>query len=157
MAAAVPHDAHALTDEATVRFLRGLWQLNRRLQQDIEPLLAQQELDLRRFFILSAVRRGTQYPKALAKELQLPATLLSRYLDQLCSLGYLERQIDAQDSRRTCLSLSGAGQQAHEAAVLDIRAHTSGRLGQLPSATLTALLDAMDLLGTAESAQENTK
>ncbi|MFC4637571.1 MarR family winged helix-turn-helix transcriptional regulator [Deinococcus hohokamensis] len=146
-----------LSDEATVRFLRGLWQLNRRLQQDIEPLLAERQLDLRRFFILSAVRRGTQYPKALAEELQLPSTLLSRYLDQLCTLDYLERRIDTQDSRRTCLSLTPAGQTAFEAAANAIKRHTSSRLNQLSATTLTALLDAMELLGAADPAQEIKK
>lgn len=138
-----------ITDEAIVRFLSGLWGLNRRMKQDIEPRLERHGLDLRRLFILTAVRKGASYPKELSERLHIPSTLLSRYLDGLTGQGYLERHIDTQDSRRTRLSLTPAGVSTLDAAVADIKAYTSLRLQDLDPQTLTALLSAMDTLGNA--------
>lgn len=136
-----------LSSETVVLFLSSLWQMNRRIKQDIEPRLAQRQLDMRRFFILSAIRRGTVYPKELSEKLGLPATLLSRYLEQLVQLGFLERQIDRQDSRRTRLSLTESGTQAVDAAAEDIKTYTSQRLQRLDPSRLGLLLESMERLG----------
>lgn len=136
-----------LSQEQIVRFLAGLWQLNRRIKQDIEPLLAEHGLDVRQFFLLVSIRRGAVYPKDLSEQMQLPATLLSRYLDQLAKRGLMERQIDPQDSRRTRLSLTPLATETLQAASGGIRAYTSRRLQDLEPAKLLAMLDAMEALG----------
>ncbi|MDO4247263.1 MAG: MarR family winged helix-turn-helix transcriptional regulator [Deinococcus sp.] len=138
--------SHTLNDEAIVRFLGGLWRLNRRMKHDISPLLETHGLDMRRFFILFHIRKGMVYPKELSETLQIPSTLLSRYIDQLAKQGLLERQIDERDSRRTRLSLTTQGQATFQAVVGDIKAYASQRLVQLPPAQLFALLEAMEAL-----------
>lgn len=135
-----------LNDEAIVRFLGGLWRLNRRMKHDVSPLMEMHGLDMRRFFILFNVRKGTVYPKELSETLQIPSTLLSRYLDQLVKQGLLERQIDERDSRRTRLNVTAAGQSTFQAVVDDIKAYTSQRLVHLQPEQLFAMLDAMDML-----------
>lgn len=144
-----------LTDETITRFLGGLWKLNRRLKQGVEPRLAQQQIDLRRYFMLVTIRKGTVYPKELSEQLGVPSTLLSRYIDGLVQLGYIERNIDVQDSRRTVLSLTEAGLDAVTRATQSIREHTSQRLKELDPKQLPALLDALDTLGAAGLEQEN--
>lgn len=139
-----------LSSEAVVLFLSNLWQMNRRIKQDIEPRLEQRQLDMRRFFILSAILKGTVYPKELSEKLEIPPTLLSRYLDQLGQLGFLERHTDSRDSRRTRLSLTESGTQAVNTAIEDIKAYTSQRLQTLDSDKLIVLLESMERLGNPD-------
>ncbi|MFC6618887.1 MarR family winged helix-turn-helix transcriptional regulator [Deinococcus radiophilus] len=135
-----------LHDEQILRFLGGLWQLNRRLKSDILPLLTPLNLDLRLYFILLNIRRGQVHPKAIAENLDFPASLLSRYLEQLRTSGYIERQLDPADSRRIRLELTPAGVQVLEDAINAIKLRASERLQHLDPARLDALLEAIELL-----------
>ena len=76
----------------------------------------------------------------------IPATLLSRYLDQLTKGGLIERRLDAQDSRRTCLSLTPAGQEVVRDTLDTVYSLTGARLTQLDPQILPALLGALELL-----------
>lgn len=132
------------------RFLRGMWRLNRALAQQLEPLLEEKHgLDARTFFILKTIHGGAAYPKALAATLKIPSTLLSRYLDALNKKGYLERHIDEHDSRRTRLTLTPEGERVMRETDETLHEVVSAKLATLDPATLSALLDALDLL-TAE-------
>lgn len=142
-----------LSDDTIQRFLRALWQLNRRLKQGVAPVLAaQHDLDLRRYLVLQAIRGGQSYPKQLAQALDFPPTLLSRYLEQLTRAGLLERALDPDDSRRIRLSLTAAGEAAVAGASHAIRRSTSERLRQLDPAQLAALLGAIERLAEPDSA-----
>lgn len=135
-----------LQDAQILRFLGGLWQLNRRLKADVLPLLTPLGLDLRLYFILLTIRRGQVHPKTIASALDFPASLLSRYLDQLRTLGFVERQLDPADSRRIVLHVTPAGHQALESAMDAIKHNTRERLGQLEPGRLSALIDAIEVL-----------
>lgn len=141
------------TREQVGRFLSSLWRFQRRLKQELDPLLASRHgLDSRRFLILRAIQDGHPYPKALAEQLQIPATLLSRYLDQLVKQGLIERHIDAQDSRRTRLTLTEAGASAVQDTLDTIHQLAGARLARLDPAALLTLLDALELLAQEEHA-----
>lgn len=140
-----------LSEEAVVRFLGGLWQLNRRIKHDVTPILARWQLDIRHFLILITVRKGVTYPKALSEHLQIPATLLSRYLDQLVKQGLLERQIDPHDSRRTQLHLTAQAANALREASAEIRGYASGLLQNMEPDQLFAVLAALEALGHDET------
>lgn len=143
-------------EEAIVRFLGSLWQLNRRMKHDISPLMETHGLDMRRFYILLAIRKGVAYPKEISERLDIPSTLLSRYLDQLVKQGLLERQIDERDSRRTRLNVTAQGQSTFQAVVDDIKTYTSQRLAHLQPEQLFSMLDAMETLTSLPaSAQPN--
>ncbi|WP_261665013.1 MarR family winged helix-turn-helix transcriptional regulator [Deinococcus sp. Marseille-Q6407] len=141
-----PPSPDQLHDEQILRFLSGLWRLNRRIKADVIPLLVPFGLDLRLYFILLAIRRGQRHPKTIAEGLDFPASMLSRYLEQLRTLGYTERQLDPADSRRILLQVTPAGHQALDGAMDAIKRNTSKRLSQLDPARLSALLDAIDVL-----------
>lgn len=144
-----------LTSEETLKFLGGLWKLNRRIKQGVQPLIAQKYgLDIRRYFILQNIRHGKVYPKQIAENLDMPSTLLSRYLDQLVTQGFAARQIDPQDSRRTLLSVTDAGIEAAEGCTHLISEISRERLQPLPPQKLAALLDAMQTLETLSETQE---
>ncbi|MBZ9751526.1 MarR family winged helix-turn-helix transcriptional regulator [Deinococcus sp. HMF7604] len=142
----------ALPEDAVARFLGGLWQLNRRLKQLAEPVLAEAgELDLQRFILLRAVERGVVYPKDLSAHLGIIPTQLSRLLESLVARGWLERQLDPEDSRRIRLSLTPTGaaltQQASQAIQQVISAHLQG----MGAERLSALLAAIDVLAMTDS------
>lgn len=135
------------TQEQVGRFLASMWRFHRRLKQELDPLLtARHGIDARKFLILRAIQAGQQYPTVLAEHLQIPATLLSRYLDQLTKGGLIERRLDAQDSRRTCLSLTPAGQEVVRDTLDTVYSLTGARLTQLDPQTLPVLLGALELL-----------
>lgn len=147
-----------LSDEAILNFLDGLWRFNRRLKQDVEPLLLERYgLDIRRYFILSRIESGLCYPKQLSELLDIPATLLSRYLEQLSSAGLIERQIDPQDSRRTLLSLSAEGQETLQGCLEAVKQVTGQRLGQLDPQQLDVLLQTIGLLNSDEFQSKENK
>ncbi|MPY66867.1 MarR family transcriptional regulator [Deinococcus sp. SDU3-2] len=124
-----------------------MWHFNRKLKQDINPLLAEKhDLDTRRFFVLRGIQTGATYPKVLAERLELPPTLLSRYLDGLARQGLIARQLDPDDSRRTRLSLTPVGEAALAATVQSVHALVSTRLSRLDPDTLATVLGALDLL-----------
>ena len=136
-----------LSDEAIEKFLGGLWRLNRRIKQDIQPVLTEQYgLDQRRYMLLQAIYKGHIYPKHLAQEFDFPASMVSRYLDQLAGAGLVERTIDGRDSRRTRLSLTAEGERVRRDIVGRIKLDTAERLSGLSPAQLGALLDAIALL-----------
>ena len=145
-----------LTDEETLRFLGGIWKLNRRIKQGVQPLIAEKYgLDIRKYFILQNIRHGKVYPKQIAENLDIPSTLLSRYLDGLHTQGFIERRIDPQDSRRTLLSVTDAGTAAAKGCTQLISEISRERLQHLPPQKLAALLDAMQTLETLNDLQEN--
>lgn len=136
-----------LTDELILRFLGGIWRLNRRMKQDVGPLLAERHgIDLRRYFVLQAIHHGHAYPKQLAEALDMPPSLLSRYLEQLVKAGLLERQIDREDSRRIHLTLTDAGQAMLDNISRAIKDSTGQRLGHLEFERLLMLLDTIEAL-----------
>ncbi|WP_345462787.1 MarR family winged helix-turn-helix transcriptional regulator [Deinococcus carri] len=147
-----PPQAQATREQAG-RFLASMWRFQRRLKQELDPLLAARHgLDSRKFFILRGIQGGDQYPKVLAEQLQMPATLLSRYLDQLVKQGLIERHIDEQDSRRTRLTLTAAGEHAVADTLDTVHALAGARLARLDPGALPALLDALELLTQEEPA-----
>ncbi|WP_027481145.1 MarR family winged helix-turn-helix transcriptional regulator [Deinococcus pimensis] len=142
MTAPVPLPTHAYEDVA--KFLRALWRFNRAIGQEFEPLLHERHgTDPRSFFILKSIQGGVQYPKELAGHLKIPATLLSRYLDDLRRRGLIERHIDEQDSRRTRLSLTDAGTALVEATQHTVHEAVGARLARLRPEQLDALVSAL--------------
>lgn len=138
-----------ISEQDIVHFLSKLWQLNRRVKQDAAPILEAHGLDLRRFFILVTIRKGTVYPKEISEKLQIPSSLLSRYIDQLVKQNLLERRIDPQDSRRTQLLLTACGEETFQRAVVDIRASNRKQLQRIDPQTFRVLLNGLDSLFAA--------
>lgn len=152
-----PAPSAAPTPEQVSLFIGRLWHFNRKLKQDIDPLLAEKHgLDTRRFFVLRGIQTGAGYPKVLAERLELPPTLLSRYLDGLARQGLIARQLDPDDSRRTRLSLTPAGEAALAATVGSVHALVGTRLSRLDPETLTTVLGALAVLTDEGHLQEDS-
>ena len=151
-----PSPKAAPTPEQVSLFIGRMWQFNRKLKQDINPLLVEKhDLDTRRFFVLRGIQTGATYPKVLAERLELPPALLSRYLDGLARQGLIARQLDPDDSRRTRLSLTPAGEAALAATVQSVHALVGTRLSRLDTETLTTVLNALAVLTDEGLTQED--
>ena len=139
-------DTPSPTRDETARLLAGLWRLNRLLGQDIDPQLeASHGIDMRSYGFLKMIQHGT-YPKKIAEQLKLPGSLVSHKLDQLQTLGLIERLLDREDSRRIRLELTEAGRQLTADAEEALHTAVSARLAQLPPGALHTFLDALDRL-----------
>jgi MarR family transcriptional regulator, organic hydroperoxide resistance regulator len=150
--------ATPLPEDAVPRFLGGLWQLNRRLKQIVGPVLAAHtDLDLPRYVILQTILHGADYPKQLSAQLGIIPTQLSRSLDQLQTLGLIERHLDAHDSRRTRLTLTPAGQALTQQASQAIHQTLARRLQALDADQLTITLAAIDLLAALDLPPETDR
>ncbi|MFC4453816.1 MarR family winged helix-turn-helix transcriptional regulator [Deinococcus sonorensis] len=128
-------------------FLKAMWRLNRAMAQQFEPLLHERHgTEARSYFILHSIQSGVQYPKALAEELKMPSTLISRYLDDLSKRGLIERHIDEHDSRRTLLTLTPLALQLVAEVRQTIHDVTEARLSRLSPTQLKGLTDALRIL-----------
>ncbi|MFB9991169.1 MarR family winged helix-turn-helix transcriptional regulator [Deinococcus oregonensis] len=134
-------------------FLQAMWRFNRALGQQLEPRLQSEHgTDTRSYLLLQSIQKGVNYPKALAEELKIPSTLLSRYLDDLSKRGLIERQIDAQDSRRTRLTLTPAAEQLVGAVRRTIHDVAEARLSRLTLDQRRTLTETLRLLAQEGSA-----
>lgn len=132
--------------EDTERLLRGIWTLSRIIGQDIDPLLqADYGIDLRGYGLLRMIA-DSAYPKDLSQKLKLPSSLVSRHLDQLSGLGLIERHLDAHDSRRIRLELTGQGRTLIEAVAGRLHEALSARLEHLSPQALAQFLDTLESL-----------
>lgn len=144
-------DPHALlTDDDVTGLLAGIWRAGRALKQDVEPRMQGQfQVDLRQSLILRYLRGGLRYPKELAGALEVPATLVSRYLDGLLKQGLIERHIDEHDSRRTRLALTPDGERVTDQTLRLFRDRTRERLGDVSPTELHAATRLLERLCAA--------
>ncbi len=132
------------TRSDTERLLSGIWSLSRMIGQDIDPLLQEQHgIDMRAYGLLKMIQ-GSAYPKDLAQKLKLPGSLVSRHLDQLQTLGLIERHIDEKDSRRIRLALTARGQEVTHAASEGLHHSVSARLAHLSPEARAQFLDTLE-------------
>lgn len=142
----------AALKEAATSFMAGIWQLNREMSHELDPLLRERAgTDPRAYFLLRTIQDGAQYPKVLSECLGIPPNLLSRFLSDLSAQGLIARQLDKQDSRRVRLSLTPAGVRAVEQAEAVIHDCIGARLSRLGDTQLAALLDALHTLTGPDS------
>ena len=94
----------------TTTFLRNMHGLNMSIVQQLSPILEKQQgIDLRLFYILHVIDGGAVHPGAIAQEMKLPNSLVTKHLDQLAERSMLLRSIDPDDSRRIRVSLTPRG------------------------------------------------
>ena len=102
-------DLRDLRGEAST-FLRNMHGLNMSIVQQLSPILeSRQGIDLRLYYILHCIHNGAVHPGAIAQEMRLPNSLVTKHLDQLAEKKLLERSIDPHDSRRIRVSLTDQG------------------------------------------------
>lgn len=69
------------------------------------------ELGIHELSILGNIDRGAALPSVLARTLQIDPARITRTVDHLVSLGYVERGADPSDRRRSPLALTDHGRE----------------------------------------------
>lgn len=101
--------------------LISYYRAGRALQESIDPLITSRYgIDLRDYVVLIAIANGTSYPTDLAAKLHLGKHTVTRVLRALTAAGFIEARVDEEDSRRTRLAVSPAGERAKAAMVESI-------------------------------------
>ena len=117
----------------TTTFLHSMHGLNMSIVQELSPVLEQQQgIDLRLYYILHAIDSGAVHPGAIAQEMKLPNSLVTKHLDQLAQKSFLERSIDPQDSRRIRISLTERGRTVMKCADSVLSQMVGRRLAAIP-------------------------
>jgi len=117
----------------TTTFLRSMHGLNMSIVLELSPVLEhQQGIDLRLYYILHTIDNGAVHPGAIAQEMRLPNSLVTKHLDQLAEKSFLERSIDPQDSRRIRISLTEAGRAIMNSADSILAEMVGRRLAKIP-------------------------
>ena len=79
-----------------------------------------------------AIDSGAVHPGAIAQEMKLPNSLVTKHLDQLAQKSFLERSIDPQDSRRIRISLTERGRTVMKCADSVLSQMVGRRLAAIP-------------------------
>ena len=98
--------------------------------------------------LLTLSENGTCSQKLLAERCRLDPASLTRLLHALEQLGWITRQVDAQDNRLTNVSLTRAGQEVVDEAMPRRAAFFDEALRGLSEKELDALLHALEILET---------
>jgi len=102
-----PEIPDPISADECIEFVRRMSSLQRALALRLSPLLEQEHgLDLRLFVLLKRIHGGCAHPSALASFSMESPSQITRQLDKLEKLGFIERSLDREDSRRIRLSLT---------------------------------------------------
>jgi DNA-binding MarR family transcriptional regulator len=94
----------------------GFWNLRNRLAREVGGKLQDaHNIDLADFYLLQHVLEHDLSPSELAEKLQIPAHGISRKLENLESLGMLERKLHPKDARKRVLTVTKKGQKTLQA------------------------------------------
>ncbi|OVZ64105.1 MarR family transcriptional regulator [Pigmentiphaga sp. NML030171] len=96
--------------------------------------------------LLTLAEHGTCPQKLLAERCRLDPASLTRLLHALEQLGWIARQVDAQDNRQTNVSLTAAGQEVVDEAMPRRAAFLDEVLQGLSEKELDALLRTLEAL-----------
>lgn len=94
--------------------------LVRLLGQGIRRLSGDQELTIADISVLRLIGRGYDQPSAIARQRRLDRPRVTRIIDHLVGLGYVDRWTDEIDRRRRRLAVTPAGQARLEQSLQEI-------------------------------------
>ena len=114
---------------------RLLWTFKR----EADAVFSAAELKPLEAFALDLTARGSPHPKDLADALETSAPVVSILLRSLEQRGFLTRQLDCEDHRRTRISLTQSGEAQLEALKASWREFHSKKLERLSEDDLRAL------------------
>jgi DNA-binding MarR family transcriptional regulator len=98
----------AEVDLDMIRMVGGMLRFARAIDHHLRYAL-HSDLGVRDLSVLAQVGHGTALPSLIARELWLDPPRVTRIVDRLVMLGYVMRQADSLDRRRSLLSLTPLG------------------------------------------------
>ena len=116
------------------------YHLVKQRELELSKVLADLELTIAKWRILSTLARlGRSSMGEVADFCAIDRTTLTRTMDQLVAVGYVERLSDARDRRQTLLDLTRAGRSAYDTAVAAVVGFNEKALVGVETADLEAL------------------
>lgn len=140
-----------------MRMTRATRRLGRTMQSvAYTPVQEACGLNPKELILLRAVESGSMFPHELSDLTETAAPLVTRAIDRLVELGYLERRPDTVDRRRVALIVTDAGTNASAEgwkAMREVLAHV---LGDVPPGTMARLAADMESLCDAVETKEGS-
>lgn len=138
-----------------MRMTRATRRLGRTMQSVADtPVQEACGLHPKELILLRAVESGSMFPHELSDLTETAAPLVTRAIDRLVELDYVERRPDTVDRRRVALVVTDAGANASAEgwkAMREVLAHV---LGDVPPGTMARLAADMESLCNAVEARE---
>jgi MarR family transcriptional regulator, organic hydroperoxide resistance regulator len=138
-----------------MRMTRATRRLGRTMQSVADaPVQEACGLNPKELILLRAVEAGSMFPHELSDLTETAAPLVTRAIDRLVELGYVERRPDTVDRRRVALVVTEAGTGASAEgwkAMREVLAHV---LRDVPPGTMARLAADMESLSDAVEAKE---
>ncbi|MDI1479290.1 MarR family transcriptional regulator [Polyangium sp. y55x31] len=131
-----------------------LWTLNFELttgvMAEVEPEVREQGLEMKEFFLLGKLD-DHPYPADLARALITPKPTITFMVKRLESVGFVQRQTEADDLRRFRLTLTPSGRKAMEAARAILDDAFGRRLARLSASERAELARLLGLLAEKQA------
>lgn len=136
---------HPEAPQQLILLSRSLLLTGHQIQQVIASALAPCDLSYAQYLamaMLYAEERGELNPSELASSLNMTPTQVTRLIDSLVDIGWVSRQLDANDRRRLRLALTSSGldkllaamplvHQAYQAIWQPYSSDDTGRFGEM--------------------------
>jgi DNA-binding MarR family transcriptional regulator len=130
----------------------NFWALRNRLLKDIgSKIRGAYDLDLADMFLLQHVLDHGASPGELSELMQIPAHGISRKLENLQSLGMLERTLHPKDARKRVLTVTDKGKKALEGSYNMMDKELDIFLSVLGKKDLTAFISYLETLAKTDS------
>jgi DNA-binding MarR family transcriptional regulator len=129
-----------------------LLRLGHDMTDALDAFLARFDLNQGTFFCLTVMNRDPDAPcsaNQLADALGVSSATMTSLLSRLESLGYIQRNIDPNDRRKLCVSLSPAGRRFLDGFLPDCYANLSGFMDAVGKGELSQLSSILERLSGA--------
>jgi MarR family transcriptional regulator, organic hydroperoxide resistance regulator len=132
--------------------MHGFWSLRHKLIKEIGSKLHDSyEIDMAEMFLMQHVLEHDVSPTELSEMLQIPTHGISRKLENLQTLGLLERTLHPQDARRRVLTVTKKGKETLKNATALVDAELQTMLAVLDKASLEGFIDHLEKLAKVDS------
>jgi DNA-binding MarR family transcriptional regulator len=136
----------------TKRFMHGFWNLRHKLIKEVgSKLQAAYNIDMAEMFLLRHVSEHDVSPGDLAEILLIPPHGISRKLENLQSLGLLERTLNPKDARKRVLTLTEKGSEVLKSALKLMDAELQTVLAALDEERLEGFIRNLEKLAGVDS------
>lgn len=106
-------------------------------------------LNPKELILLRAVESGCAFPHELSDRTETAAPLVTRAIDRLAELGYVDRRPDTVDRRRVALVVTEAGARASVDGWAAMREALAHAFGDVPAGAIARLAEDMEALTEA--------
>jgi DNA-binding MarR family transcriptional regulator len=107
----MPNGAPASTPTDALRVAGGVLMLARAMDSMVRGSAGEGALSVNDLGVLGQIDRGTDLPSQIARAMRLDPARVTHISDRLVGLGYIVREMDAQDRRRWRLRLTDEGRR----------------------------------------------